>query len=883
LDDVNSSNDPSGFKRLTVRQPNTSLVKEVKEPSVWLACFLHILQRCCTVDDGKFLSAWWNSEVSKRHVKFLSILAIVPEVFKYTGMGDMLPYDFSSTAPETSLGLLGSFAGTSILHIDSADQMKKSLRIDTTAKLQVQTNSSTRQRSRPQIMRGHADVDVKTYLEEHYSGLAAKSNTERPPITTPTSIGLLYPKRWAALPPYAVPSKELVVQMYQTLSLESSSIVLDIALSFSKELSEALKKTHKSKSESSRQSSKEDSSCSVELEKFFAVFLSLITKNQCDEFLVVLFSSLQFIMVKFRKQIFREHTPFCLELTKAVFRMADSKNPNVRGMSAAMLCNMIKFNNDEMSSSHEHRSSSSSDSKFSRMKLMSTVAVSEIVADRDDDLSFLTAMLDAVTKYLSHTELKKDITDLQARLVKVINDGIQMQKYKNDPETTAELFHSISKGFLDSPDLRLTWLGSLAKRHEANRNKEQAAHVKIIMAALVVKYMELVRSFPMSINEDEWAHVCPRIKDELEVPKKQVLLPVKDEICNGMLFSEAGFKKLLNEAISLLRSGANYEQCVETYQLMLQLPRATHDYAAQSLIYAELQKLCDKIVAESQASARIEPNYYRVGFYGQAFGKLDGTQYIYKETAFVRLAEFTERFKEMYKDITLTYLPNSSVVDPAKLEKDKNYLQIGAVSPFFGDVDTKGESTPSSNNIAYTNAIKEFVMSMPFTKSGKAQGDVADQWLKKIRLRTTGAFPYMLKRLRVTKQEQTDVPPVRNAIDLIADRVSALQAELNGKTINTKMLLSLMHGALLAAVNVGPLAIGRVFIDKESRAKLDPKPSSADIQELCSNMTTLDTELNNALVAVEGEIDPDQQPLLDELWNAHKSFSEEVANLCANA
>jgi len=393
----------------------------------------------------------------------------------------------------------------------------------------------------------------------------------------------------------------------------------------------------------------------------------------------------------------------------------------------------------------------------------------------------------------------------------------------------------------------------------------------------------------MSVNEEEWVHVCPRIKEELEVPKRQVLLPVKDEICNGKLFSEEGFTGLLKDAVDLLRSGANYEQCVETYQLLLQLPRATHDYAAQGAIYTELQKLCTKIVAESQESGRIEPNYYRVAFFGKAFGKLDGTQYIYKETAFVRLAEFTQRFKDMYKDIPFTLLPNTQVVDPAKLEKDKNFIQVGAVQPFFGEQEPKNApadpnaSVPSSNNVAYTNAINQFVMSMPFTKSGKAQGDVADQWLKKILLRTGGAFPYMMKRLRVTKQEQKDVPPVRNAIDLISGRVMALQMELDGKTINTKTLLSLLHGALLAAVNVGPLAIGRVFLEKESRAKLDPKPSSADIQELCTVMGNLDTVLNDALSAIELEIDPEQKPLLDELLNAHKSFSEEVATMCSNA
>jgi len=341
----------------------------------------------------------------------------------------------------------------------------------------------------------------------------------------------------------------------------------------------------------------------------------------------------------------------------------------------------------------------------------------------------------------------------------------------------------------------------------------------------------------------------------------------------------------LMEAISLLRSGANYEQCVEAYQLLLQLPRATHDYAAQSKIYSELQKLCDKIVAESTETARIEPNYYRVAFFGKAFGKLDGCQYIYKETAFVRLTDFTSRFDEQYKDIKFTYLPNMSVVDPAKLEKDKNFIQLGAVQPYFGEQGSKNTdaNVPSSNNVVYTNAINEFVMNMPFTKSGKAQGDVADQWLKKIILRTSGAFPYMMKRLCVTKQQQTDVPPVRNAIDLVSGRVLALQMELDGKTINTKTLLSLLHGALLAAVNVGPLAIGRVFLEKESREKLDPKPSPADIQELCTVMGNLDSILSEALDAIGRGIEAEQKPLFDELLSAHKSFSEQVATMCSNA
>ena len=194
-----------------------------------------------------------------------------------------------------------------------------------------------------------------------------------------------------------------------------------------------------------------------------------------------------------------------------------------------------------------------------------------------------------------------------------------------------------------------------------------------------------------------------------------------------------------------------------------------------------------------------------------------------------------------------------------------------------------GEESNNTSNMAYTNAVSQFVMEMPFTKSGKAQGDVADQWLKRIYFTVGGAFPFMLKRLPVTRQETRDVPPVRNAIDLIADRVLALQAELNRKTVNTKALQILLHGVLLAAVNVGPLEIGRVFLDRERRAALSPQPSAADIQELATLMRALVVKVDAALVANERNLDAEQKPLHDEFVNAFATFSETVANLCNDA
>ena len=124
---------------------------------------------------------------------------------------------------------------------------------------------------------------------------------------------------------------------------------------------------------------------------------------------------------------------------------------------------------------------------------------------------------------------------------------------------------------------------------------------------------------------------------------------------------------------------------------------------------------------------------------------------------------------------------------------------------------------------------------------------------------------------------------MHNAIDLVADSVLAIHAELTSKTTNAKALQSLLHGTLLAAVNVGPLEIGRVFLDKERRATLDPQPADADIAELVQLMAAFSRKLAIALAANARNLDPEQKPLQDELTNAYRTFNETITRLCLNA
>lgn len=51
------------------------------------------------------------------------------------------------------------------------------------------------------------------------------------------------------------------------------------------------------------------------------------------------------------------------------------------------------------------------------------------------------------------------------RLFGVIRDSLKKKEMSWDPERTIELYYQISVGFIDSPDLRVTWLENLGDYH----------------------------------------------------------------------------------------------------------------------------------------------------------------------------------------------------------------------------------------------------------------------------------------------------------------------------------------------------------------------------------------------------------------------------------
>ena len=55
--------------------------------------------------------------------------------------------------------------------------------------------------------------------------------------------------------------------------------------------------------------------------------------------------------------------------------------------------------------------------------------------------------------------------DLVFNLHMILSDTIKMKEFQEDPEMLIDLMYRIAKGYQNSPDLRLTWLQSMAAKH----------------------------------------------------------------------------------------------------------------------------------------------------------------------------------------------------------------------------------------------------------------------------------------------------------------------------------------------------------------------------------------------------------------------------------
>lgn len=519
---------------------------------------------------------------------------------------------------------------------------------------------------------------------------------------------------------------------------------------------------------------------------FFNTLISLLSKKQTVSFLSCFFLAIRRFLFKFSQIIFSgENTYYCEVLCYQFLRFTNSVHAIPRSEAGSLLYMMIKTN-------YQLRGN------FSRTKLQSTIAISRLCGEqKGEEFLHLQKTLDYVAKLakkeFTENSIGTEVEDLVLRLFKVIQDSCKIDKYNYDPEMIVDLTYKVSIGYKESPDLRLTWLENLVSFHVTAENFEEVAQCKFVIAGLIIESFKnriSTTQIGLPSSKNQISLFCPNIQTEPSHPSGK---GASDEnLFTSTRFSESGLIDTLNQATKYLELSQRFETCVDMYNVLLEYYQTKKDYTNLSTCFEKLKNVCTSLV--STENSRIFNNFYRVSFFGSAFGDVNGKELIYKETAMVRVADFTDRLKDQYSKIgTLVVLPNTSVVDVSKLDSNAIYVQIITVYPYFEDESDSSRKTEWDRNFN----ICDFIYETPFTAPGGNQNDISAQCKRKTIITTERSFPYVKKRILVAGKKEIILQPLQNAIEQIDFRTKALRRELHLSPPNPKTLQIQLQGSVL--------------------------------------------------------------------------------------
>jgi len=85
------------------------------------------------------------------------------------------------------------------------------------------------------------------------------------------------------------------------------------------------------------------------------------------------------------------------------------------------------------------------------------------------------------------------------------------------------------------------------------------------------------------------------------------------------------------------------------FKIMIPIYERSHAYASLSRAYKQLDRLWERVGATNEG--RLFGKYFRVGFHGELFDKLDSKEFVYKMPKLTHLFEFSDRLKNHHAKV----------------------------------------------------------------------------------------------------------------------------------------------------------------------------------------------------------------------------------------
>lgn len=456
-----------------------------------------------------------------------------------------------------------------------------------------------------------------------------------------------------------------------------------------------------------------------------------------------------------------------------------------------------------------------------------------------------------------------------------------------DRYAAAESFYKLALAFAPVPDLHIMWLLHLCDAHQEMQSWAEAAQCAVAVAGVVMQAL-------VARNDGVWSKdhvaalrkICPMVNSE--ITSEASAAEVEGYGASKLTVDSAvKYLQLANKLFSLAEL---YHFCASILELVIPVYKSRRAYGQLAKCHTQLTNIYESILdQESSPIPFTDATYYRVGFYGEKFGKLDRQEYVYREPRDVRLGDIMEKLSHIYESRmdgshTLHIIPDSRQVKAEELQPGVCYLQITAVDPVMEDEDlgSRRERIFSlSTGSVRARVFDRFLFDTPFTKNGKTQGGLEDQWKRRTVLQTEGSFPALVNRLLVTKSESLEFSPVENAIGMIETRTAALRNELEeprssegDQLPRLQSLQRILQGSVAVQVNSGVLSVCTAFLSGEPATRL----RSQELQQLIAALLEFMAVCKRAIRVHFRLIGEEDQDFHTQLVNGFQSLTAELSH-----
>uniref|UniRef100_A0A1A8MMX9 Dedicator of cytokinesis 10 n=1 Tax=Nothobranchius pienaari TaxID=704102 RepID=A0A1A8MMX9_9TELE len=372
------------------------------------------------------------------------------------------------------------------------------------------------------------------------------------------------------------------------------------------------------------------------MKKVLDTYLLFFQINQSTATLRHVFAALRLFVQKFPSAFFQGKADLCGCLCYEILKCCNHRSSSTQTEAAALLYFFMRQN-------FEFTKGKS----IVRSHLQVIKAVSQLIADAGIGGSRFQQSLAIINNFangdapLKNTPFPAEVKDLTKRIRTVLMATAQMKEHEKDPEMLVDLQYSLANSYASTPELRRTWLESMAKVHVRNGDLSEAAMCYIHISALIAEslkrrgYWRADKAGMSNVSPEEspvfncsslltssrdqdtsfsmgWAAfmcISPNVKEEGAMKE--------DTGTQDTPYTEDTLVEQLELCVDYLWKSERHELIADINKPVIAVFEKRRDFKRLSELYYDIHRSYLKVTEVVNSEKRLFGRYYRVAFYGQ--------------------------------------------------------------------------------------------------------------------------------------------------------------------------------------------------------------------------------------------------------------------------